>query len=303
MKTMINTTIRTLAVIGAVTLAPAAMAADAIVDIPQPPLAEPAPIFTWTGAYIGAQAGYSDFVADDNPVAGRDVDIDGFVGGVHAGYNYQFDNGTGRGFVVGAYVDIDFGQLDIDLEGRTGAPNAINGVGEIDYIARGMAKAGYGFGRVLGYVQGGVNYADGSVSVNPALIPSLAEPDGDIDGFGYSVGAGIDVAVTDNIVVGADYLFEDFGSGGLVPLRRRDDRHDQQRLRSTSTATRSAPRSATSSSTAFRVQVPGGGADGAAPFSLRVGNARSGSSAWPHFGHRGLRPARPDLRRFPLCLQ
>ena len=200
-------------VLGAALVATPALAADAIVDIPQPPVVvDVAPSFTWTGAYVGVQAGYSDFVADDNPVAGRDVDIDGFVGGVHAGYNYQFDNGTGRGLVLGAYVDIDFGSLDIDLEGRTGAPDPINGVGEIDYIARGMAKAGYGFGRVLGYVQGGVNYIDGSTSLPAGSLPALAERDGDIDGFGYSVGAGVDVAVTDNIVVGADYLFEDFGS-------------------------------------------------------------------------------------------
>lgn len=212
---------------GTVLAAAPALAADAIVDVPAPPIAEPAPTFTWTGAYIGAQGGYSDFVADDNPIAGRDVDIDGFTGGVHAGYNYQFDNGTGNGFVLGAYVDIDFGALDIDLEARPALPgdfagqgNVIQGVGEIDYIARGMAKAGYGFGRVLGYVQGGVNYVDGSVGIDPALLPSLAEADGDIDGFGYSVGAGVDVAVTDNIIVGADYLFEDFGSAEALNRNR-----------------------------------------------------------------------------------
>lgn len=199
---------------GTVLAAAPALAADAIVDVPAPPLAEPAPTFTWTGAYIGAQGGFSDFTADDNPIAGRDVDIDGFVGGVHAGYNYQFDNGTGNGFVLGAYVDVDFGALDIDLESNPAAanPNVIQGVGDIDYIARGMVKAGYGFGRVLGYVQGGVNYVDGSAEVMANVLPSLTEADGDIDGFGYSVGAGVDVAVTDNIVVGADYLFEDLGS-------------------------------------------------------------------------------------------
>lgn len=206
-----KTLIRILAASTVLAAAPV-LAADAIIDVPAPPLAEPAPTFTWTGGYIGVQGGYSNFDADDAPIAGRDVSIEGFVGGVHAGYNYQFDNGTGNGFVLGAYVDIDFGSLDIDLEGRTGAPNPINDVGEIDYIARGMVKAGYGFGRALGYVQGGVNYIDGSASVMADVLPALTEADGDIDGFGYSVGVGVDYAVTDNIVVGADYLFEDFGS-------------------------------------------------------------------------------------------
>ena len=207
MKTMIRAAIAALALSAA-----PALAADAIVDIPEPPaVVDVAVPFTWTGAYVGAQLGYLDAVDDDNPIDGvrRDVDIDGFIGGVHAGYNYQFASGL----VLGVYADVDFTMADVDLEASpAGANNIINDVGEANFIARGLAKVGYGFGRALVYGQGGVAYVDAS-------LDGVLGDFGDIDSFGYAVGAGVDYAVTENIVVGADYLFHNFSdfedTGGL----------------------------------------------------------------------------------------
>ena len=169
-----------------------ALAADVIESIPTPPVAVDVP-FTWTGGYVGFQLGGLDTLEEDgDSIAGLngDVDIDGFIGGVHAGYDYQFANGL----VLGAYVDVDLSSANVDLEG------VANDVGELDYVARGMVRAGYGFGRVLGYVQGGYAYTE-------AEIDGIDE---ELDSGGYAVGLGAEYAVFENVSVGADYLYHRF---------------------------------------------------------------------------------------------
>src|SRR3954471_6515951 len=113
-------------------------------DLPRraaPPVFAPVPIFTWTGFYVGLNAGYGFSNSGDNncdfggcgfgglnvnvpggvaavtPVGGtflsgfdNDRNRDGFVGGGQVGFNYQFTPGSG--FVVGVEADIqwaDFG--------------------------------------------------------------------------------------------------------------------------------------------------------------------------------------------------
>ena len=56
--------------------------------------APPAPVFTWTGFYVGVNAGYGWNTNDDDvviPGVGRFEadDEGGFVGGGQIGYNYQ----------------------------------------------------------------------------------------------------------------------------------------------------------------------------------------------------------------------
>src|SRR3954453_8415621 len=104
------------------------------------------PVFTWTGFYVGGNAGYgfSDRNKDDNffnnfgfggsglsvpsglgglapvvPVTGfnntfgltdTNRNRDGFVGGGQIGYNFQFTPGTG--FVVGVEADIQWADFN-----------------------------------------------------------------------------------------------------------------------------------------------------------------------------------------------
>jgi outer membrane immunogenic protein len=109
-------------------------------DLPRraPPVFVPIPVFTWTGFYVGVNAGYGWSNSDDNtclgcfggvttvdttpggltvaPVAlpsgafgfpgGNGGNRDGFVGGAQVGFNYQFTPGSG--FVVGVEADIQW---------------------------------------------------------------------------------------------------------------------------------------------------------------------------------------------------
>lgn len=163
-----------------------AFAADAIVYNEPAPVEAPivAPGFDWTGPYIGAQVGYGWAEIDPGNVEG-----DGVLGGVHAGYNYDLG-----GFVVGAELTYDFADIDFD-----------GGAGSIDGVAALKAKGGVDLGRVLPYVTAGGAYATADVG------------GADLDDFGYLVGGGVDFAATDNIIVGAEYLyhnFNDFDSSG-----------------------------------------------------------------------------------------
>jgi outer membrane immunogenic protein len=117
-----------LASAGAMALTGAALAADLPSRAPPPVYLPPPPIFTWTGLYVGINAGYTwsnnntvDTATADvfgNPalgggpafgvasaalatgsVSGKD---NGFIGGGQIGYNWQFANS----FVVGFEADI-----------------------------------------------------------------------------------------------------------------------------------------------------------------------------------------------------
>src|SRR5687768_8058092 len=90
-----------------------AAAADAIVD--EVVVVDTA--YNWSGVYVGGQVGYAfgsaDYTYDPNdPDQNSDYDYDhnpdGFIGGVYAGYNYQFTNGV----VLGGEADIVWGDLE-----------------------------------------------------------------------------------------------------------------------------------------------------------------------------------------------
>ncbi|MFL4996574.1 MAG: porin family protein, partial [Microvirga sp.] len=100
----------------------AASAADLPVRAAPPaPIIAAVPVFTWTGFYVGVNAGYGWNANDSITVGGVRFDLDdegGFVGGAQAGYNYQIGS-----FVVGLEGDIqyaDFGgddRFDFDRDG------------------------------------------------------------------------------------------------------------------------------------------------------------------------------------------
>ncbi|MFD2228288.1 outer membrane protein, partial [Microvirga arabica] len=83
----------------------AAAAADLPVrSAPPAPIIAAAPIFTWTGFYVGVNAGYGWSNDDFDSVDLADEDDDGgFVGGAQVGYNYQIGS-----FVVGLEGDIQY---------------------------------------------------------------------------------------------------------------------------------------------------------------------------------------------------
>lgn len=143
------------------------------------------PSFTWTGAYVGAQAGYS--FGNTNI---RRNDPEGFVVGGYAGYNFQFDNSP-----VVAGVETDFNYADIDDKGA-GLKDRTKWTGAT------RARLGYAFDRFMVYGAAGVAYADRKISGAGSDSKTA---------LGWTVGGGVEYAATDNVVVRGEYRYSDFG--------------------------------------------------------------------------------------------
>jgi outer membrane immunogenic protein len=149
-----------------------------------------APAITWTGFYLGAHAGGSF----DNTIEVEDegtFDLDeGFVGGVHVGYNWQRANNV----VLGLEASLS----SIDSE--------TDGVDVNDYLATVRGRLGYAMGNTLVYATGGVAWL------------GYDEDFEDLDaGFGWVAGAGIEHKLTNRISLGLEALYYDVNTdeGGV----------------------------------------------------------------------------------------
>lgn len=187
----------TLASAGFLTLlSGAAQAADLGVDLPMS-----APGFDWTGFYAGAQAGYgwgrSDITGDDGGPFSVSPDIDGgFIGGHIAGL-WQFDQA-----VLGAEAELNYASINGTADA---GPGNVFG-SDVKWFGSVNAKAGYAMDRVLIYGIGGVAFA--GIETSQAAGASFAQAR---TSTGWTLGAGIDYAFSNNVVVGAQYRYYDFG--------------------------------------------------------------------------------------------
>jgi outer membrane immunogenic protein len=161
-------------------------------DIEAPPA-----LYDWGGLYVGLHAGYLwgdvNIDEDDEPVA-RGGDIDGFVGGALAGFNFELDP-----VVLG--VEADIGWADVDGEGTAAAPEPDYSY-DLNWNAHLRARAGFAFDRALIFVAGGLAYADLDIDQEITLSGG--------DYWGWSIGGGIDYAFTDQIIGRIEYLHDEF---------------------------------------------------------------------------------------------
>ena len=186
-----------------------AFAADVVVN-------EPVPIvpagFTWTGGYVGLQFGggwsnvdqpFSFFPPGPANLSQDNANGSGVIGGVFAGYNWQSGS-----FVFGGEADIDATSIDGDDGGSAGD---INGF-KAQWMASARLRAGYAVDRWLIYGTGGYAYLRGKADRrDPGFEESQSASFN-----GWTIGAGAEYALTDNIIIRGEYRFADFGSKSVV---------------------------------------------------------------------------------------
>ena len=175
-----------------------------------------APAFSWTGFYVGGNAGYgfgssttSNTFNGLAPVGARIIgDPDGFIGGGQVGYNYQFYNNI----VLGAEADIQGSTLESSRSAVFGTTSKSS----LDYFGTVRARVGYAFAgtnsvldRTLLYVTGGFAYGDQSLNIAGYSSPSNTH-------FGYAAGAGVEYAFTNNWTVKLEGLYVDLGRENYV---------------------------------------------------------------------------------------
>ncbi len=177
------------ALVTTVALSAPAFAGGPTVPVAEPeiiPVEEPVIASTdWSGLYAGVQLGYADVDSNDAGLDGY-----GWLGGVHAGYRWDFGQ-----FVAGAELDYD--TADVDLA---------EGAGTLDDVARIKLTGGAEFGNSLLY--GTIGAARASATVGGA----------ELSDNGWFLGAGMDVAVNDRWTVGGELIqhrFSDFDGSGV----------------------------------------------------------------------------------------
>jgi len=186
---------------------------------PPAPIFAAAPVFTWTGFYVGVNAGYGWQDNNDGTVfvpagtiagtgAGTivygDDNGDGFVGGGQIGYNYQIGS-----FVLGIEADLQWADLG-GSDGTALVPAAYTAAGfipagtagGIDWFGTVRARAGVAFGQALIYATGGFAYGGADDDNNgPGLVN-----DDDVR-TGWVLGAGVEYAFTNNLTLGVEGLW------------------------------------------------------------------------------------------------
>lgn len=211
---------------------------------------------TFAGTYVGAHAGYSTsssttftsnpytitgLPSDPSvviPVPGRNdkFDFDGALGGVHAGHNII----TRGNFLFGIEGDWSYlGQDDsvqfnsgfVDIGGGDGATFQHRSELELEWQGTIRGRAGFISGNTLFFATAGVAFLSTDWNETATVTDCFANGCGNANDQSFTrthsdsdtlvgavIGGGVEFAVRPNVIIGADYLYENFGSIGSVPF-------------------------------------------------------------------------------------
>jgi outer membrane immunogenic protein len=185
-------------------------AADLSRPPPPPPVAPipyAPPVYNWTGIYFGGHlgAGYAGSSWSD-PITGAGSDSFnswGFLGGVQAGGNIQFDR-----LVLG--VEGDFSWTNIKNKGTDSIGDALNT--NVPWTSTVTGRVGAAFDRLLLYGKGGVAFARDNSSITDLMGASSSVS---MTRTGWTAGAGLEYALSGNWSAKIEYDYLGFGSKAL----------------------------------------------------------------------------------------
>jgi outer membrane immunogenic protein len=158
------------------------------------------PFFTWTGFYLGINAGYAfGDTRWTNTLTGLstgDFNTDGFIVGGTAGYNWQLGSA-----IFGIEGDFDWS----NVKGATNLNCAPNCETRTTWFATARGRIGYAFDRFLPYFTGGAAFAD--VKLQGTGITAHSDTQ-----IGWTVGVGLEYAFLPNWTTKIEYLYADLGT-------------------------------------------------------------------------------------------
>jgi outer membrane immunogenic protein len=196
--------------IAAVAFAQIASAADLPSKAPAYALPPPPPPFSWTGFYVGAQAGWSRIhdsqdMSSPSFALSESNSADGAVGGVNAGYNFQMNQ-----FVFG--VEGDFEGNSTHHSFFVGPPFSptTTATEQLRWQGSLRARLGVAFDRVLFYGTGGWafgNFRD-TYFTPPGFGPETVTGTRD----GWTAGGGVEYALNNYVTARVEFRYTDWGS-------------------------------------------------------------------------------------------
>lgn len=197
-----------LAGVAAVAVSSAAHAADLIINEPAPTVGVVESTNNWDGAFVGVFAGTAWGTAVNDPdgfdfdLTDNNIDVDGWLLGVDAGVNFTLADGIVAGIVgdiawtdqtgTGTIAGVDTDDLDF----------GVNWQGSV------RGRLGFDGGAFMPYLTAGLAFANATVTqgdYDPAIEDSQTL-------VGWTAGAGIEFAATDNVSIDLQYRYNDFGN-------------------------------------------------------------------------------------------
>jgi outer membrane immunogenic protein len=169
-------------------MASSALAADLYVPAPEEAIL--ASTGDWTGFYAGVSAGYGVSRALHSGSPTDYSDLQGWIGGVQAGYNHDLG-----GVVLGIEGDLSLSAINEGPDtDHFGENDGIHGIATL------RGRLGVTFESVLLYGTAG-------------LAAARIDEDGSSDTLtGWVAGAGAEIMVTDTVSLKAEYLYHNFGN-------------------------------------------------------------------------------------------
>jgi outer membrane immunogenic protein len=181
--------------------------------------------FTWTGFYIGAHIGgaWGNFDVRNTPEGNGNAFDEGspgsqyklepesFIGGFQAGYNRQYG-----ALVYGIEADVSFANGRESLRLETVPPDDFARA-KIGTFGTVTGRLGYAASRWMPYVKGGLAFGEVRVSAGDLIggtgaVDLTDETSKSATRTGWTVGAGLEWAMTNNWTLKAEYNFVDLGS-------------------------------------------------------------------------------------------
>lgn len=206
-----------LGAVALISLGGVAVAADLPTNLPTkaPYINQTVNAFNWTGFYLGLDGGGA-FAAQDIGLNGSFANLgnpgsfssnaSGGVGGIHGGFNYQIAPAWVWG-IEGRFAATGLRSSITDAAGNTVAtslPWEGSVVGRLGFVPADP--------RLMFYGLGGVAFGDIKQS---ATIPTVTAFSTDNVHTGWTAGAGIEYAFTNNLIGGLEYRYVNLGSHGI----------------------------------------------------------------------------------------
>jgi len=168
-------------------------------DMPRPNYKAPIyvePLFSWTGFYVGLNAGYGWANSDWSGSGGNfQSSPKGWMAGGTLGYNYQ----TGA-FVWGIEGDIDY----MNLKGTVPSAVCASCTVKDTWLGTVRGRVGYSYNRWLPYLTGGAAYGNVYMEANGGSASGTKA--------GWTAGAGVEYAFAGPWSAKLEYLYVDLGS-------------------------------------------------------------------------------------------